>query len=192
MAADGDPLGEAGRKWLLSLFFSFLRERGIFFGIMIIVHLPVAKFWAALIIGVHWLSRQVWSFASTLIANVAVSRAWIQAGFLPRWQSVFIRFQIDISGRQENGTPPSLDQICTSISCPQLGKKLSPSKCFPGLLSTCGAWHPRVGVAGGISGPPKARSFLDVFNGNIFQEERTPNLCVNLKSKRLISSCPCI
>lgn len=38
-----------------------------FFGITIIVHLPVAKFWAALIIGVHWLSRQVWSFAPTLL-----------------------------------------------------------------------------------------------------------------------------
>lgn len=30
VAADGDPPEEVGRKWLLSLFFSFLRERGIF------------------------------------------------------------------------------------------------------------------------------------------------------------------
>lgn len=30
MAADGNPPGEAGREWLLSLFFSILMERGIF------------------------------------------------------------------------------------------------------------------------------------------------------------------
>lgn len=112
---------------------------------MIIVHLPVAKFWAALIIGVHWLSRQVWSFTPTLIANVAVSRAWIQAGFLPRWRSVFIRFQIDISGRQENSTPPSLDQTCTSISCPQLGKNSTQANAsqvsFPHVVpGTPGRW----------------------------------------------------
>lgn len=64
--------------------FSFFEGEGDIFGIMIIVHLPVAKFWAALIIGDNLLSRQVRSFAPTLIANaVAVPRAWIQAGFPP-------------------------------------------------------------------------------------------------------------
>lgn len=105
--------------------FSFLFwGRGGFFGIKIIVHLPVAKFWAALIIGVHWLPRQVWSFAPTLIANVLpVFRAWVQDGFLPCWQSTFSRLQMDTSGRQRNSTPPGPDQICTSILCPQHGKK---------------------------------------------------------------------
>jgi len=133
----------------------------MFFGIMIIVRLPVAKFWAALIIGVHWLSGQVWSFAPTLTANVAaVSRAWVQAGFLPCWQSAFSRLQIDISGRQGNSTLPSLDQICTSISCPQLGKNSTQANAshvsFPCVVpGTSGE-----GLAGGISGSPKARSFF--------------------------------
>lgn len=144
VAADGNPPKEVGRKWLLSLFFSFLRERGIFFGITIIVHLPVAKFWAALIFGVHWLSRQVWSSAPALIANVmAVARACVQDGFLPCWQTTFSRLQMNTSGRQKNSTPPSLDQICTSILCPQHGKKFSLGKCRPGLHFPCGAWCPR-------------------------------------------------
>lgn len=166
-------------------FLFFFEGEGDFFGIMIIVHLPVAKFWAALIIGVHWLSRQVWSFAPTLIANVvAVSRAWIHTGFLLCWQSAFSRLQIEIPGRQGNSTPPSLDQICTSISCPQLGRNSTQANAsqvsFPHVVP--GA--PGDGVAGGISGSPKARSFLDVVNGNTFQEERPPDLCVNLKSRR--------
>lgn len=67
---------------------------------MIIVHLPVAKFQAVLITGVNWLSEQVWNFTPTFIANtVAVSRAWIQAGFLLCWKSSFSRLQIAISGR---------------------------------------------------------------------------------------------
>lgn len=104
------------------LFLFFNEEEGDFSGIVIIVHLSVAKFRAALIIGDHWLSKQVWSFTPTLTANVAaVSRAWIQAGFLSCWQSAFRRLQTDIYGRQGNCTL-SPDQICTSISYPQLGK----------------------------------------------------------------------
>lgn len=60
-------------------FLFFFEGKRDFFGITIIVHLPVAKFWAALIIGVHWLSRQVQSSAPTLIANVmAVARACVE------------------------------------------------------------------------------------------------------------------
>lgn len=104
------------------LFLFFPEEEGDFSGIVIIVHLPVAKFRAALIIGDHWLPRQVWSFTPTITANVvAVSRAWMRAGFLPCWQSILSRLQTDIYSRQGNCTP-SPDQICTSISRPQLGK----------------------------------------------------------------------
>lgn len=62
-------------------------------------------------------------------ANVmAVARACVQDGFLPCWQSTFSRLQMGTSGRQKNNTPPSPDQICTSILCPQHGKKNQPKQ----------------------------------------------------------------
>lgn len=167
-------------------FLFFFEGEKDFFGITIIVHLPVAKFWAALIMGVHWLSRQVWSSAPTLIANVmAVARVCVQDGFLPCWKSTFSRLQLDTSGRQKNNTSPSPNQICTSILCPQHGKKNQPKQMpsrspFPRVVPDA----PGEGVLGGISGSPKARTFLDLFNGNTFQDGRPPNLCVNLKSRR--------
>lgn len=49
---------------------------------------------------------------------------------------------------------------------------------FPCVVSSASAET----MAEGIWGSPKARSFLDVFNGNIFQEERRPhNLSVNVR-----------
>lgn len=166
-------------------FLFFFEQEGDFFGITIIVHLPVAKFWAALIVGVHWLSQQVWSFAPTLVANaVAVCRAWIQAGFLPCWQSAFSRLQTGISGRQGNSTPPSPDQSCTSISCPQLGKNATQANASQVSFPRAVPGAPGDRVEGGISmDHQKQDPFLDVFNGNIFQEDRPPDLCVNLTSR---------
>lgn len=84
---------------------------------------------------------------------------------------------MDTSGRQRNSTPPSPDQICTSILCPQHGKnqpKQMPSRSpFPS-----GAWCPRGRDDGRHFRVTKSKISLDLFNGNTFQDGRPPDLCV--------------
>lgn len=124
-------------------FLFFFEGKRDFFGITIIVHLPVAKFWAALIVGVHWLSRQVWSSAPTVIENVmAIARACVQDGLLHAGKVLSAGSRWTLLADRT-----ALLQVQIKSALPfcvlSMGKKISLSKCLPGLHSPCGAWCPR-------------------------------------------------
>lgn len=126
--------------------FFFEGERD-FFGVTIIVHLPVAKFWAALIIRVHWLSRQVWSSAPTLIADVmAVARAYIQEGFFHAGKVLSSGSRWTLLADKQHSSKSRSNLHFRFVS--SAWKKVGLSKCLPGSHSPCGAWCPR-GRGGG-------------------------------------------
>lgn len=126
-------------------FLFFFEGEGDFFGIMIIVHLPVAKFWAALIIGVHWLSGQVWSFTPTSSKRCgciqSLDTGWISPMLAKCCQQAPDRhfWQTGKQHSAESGSDPHSHFVSSAW------KRLNPSKCFPGLLSLCSAWRPRGG-----------------------------------------------
>lgn len=112
----------------------FFEGEGDIFGIMIIVHLPVAKFWAALIIGLHWLSEQVWSFTPTLTAN-NLDIVWVLTMLANCFQQAPDRRFWQRGKQHSSGSRSNLHFNFESSAW----KKFNPSKHFPGLLSPRGA-----------------------------------------------------
>lgn len=142
----------------------------------------MAKFWAALIIGVDGLSGQVWSFTPTSTAN---AMAVFMAEFLPCWQRAGCASSRLRMTRQAGRKPSS---VFRSSPFHVLSlKETKPEEMLPRSPSTTQCLVP----SGGICGSLKMGSFWDIFNGNAFQE-RPPNLFLNLRTGDEFPSCPCI
>lgn len=148
VAADGDPPEEVGRKWLLSLFFSFLRERGIFW------HYNYCPSSSGQVLGCinKWGSLAVQAGVE-LCTNLnskcpaciqSLGTGWVSSMLAKYFQHApdghFWQTEKQHSSRSRSNLPFHFVSSAW--------KKINLSKCLPGLHSLCGAWRSR-GRGGG-------------------------------------------